>query len=108
MAAHDYSALSISMTILTSNTSSLLSLSLSLFYSRAQRYSEFIAWYAGEEGIEKVPGQGLPTLARTVLAEQWERYVLLSHMMVMMTVAMMSILTFCNLFSASWLFLYIL
>jgi len=39
---------------------------------RAQRWKDFAKWYAGEEGIEKIPGKGVPTMARVLIAEEWE------------------------------------
>jgi hypothetical protein len=43
---------------------------------RSTRWATFRMWYAGQEGIEKVPGAGVPTLARVLVAETWEARVI--------------------------------
>jgi len=43
-----------------------------LFPGRANRWKAFSVWYSGDEGVKKVPGQGIPTLARVLFAENWE------------------------------------
>ena len=42
------------------------------FPSRDGILARFIAWYAGEEEQDRVPGHAPPTLARTVFGETWE------------------------------------
>ncbi|RYG70294.1 hypothetical protein EON64_00570 [archaeon] len=42
------------------------------FAMRSKMCSEFRAWYAGEEESNKVPGMGVPSLARVVFAEEFE------------------------------------
>ena len=44
---------------------------------RFNRWQAFAKWYAGGEGEEKVPGLGVPSLARVLVAETWEREVVL-------------------------------
>lgn len=39
---------------------------------RAKRLADFIIWYTGDEGKDKVPGRGIPTLARVLFAETLE------------------------------------
>ena len=39
---------------------------------RHQRWKDFAKWYAGDEAVEKIPGRGIPTLARVLIAEEWE------------------------------------
>jgi hypothetical protein len=42
------------------------------FDVRRHRWNDFTAWYAGNEEIERVPGRGVPTLARVIFSEDWE------------------------------------
>ena len=44
---------------------------------RFNRWQAFAKWYAGGEGEEKVPGLGVPSLARVLVAETWEREVVI-------------------------------
>lgn len=36
------------------------------------RWKKFVAWYAGDEQNNPVPGKGIPTLQRVIFAEEWE------------------------------------
>lgn len=45
---------------------------LNLFPTREERLKKFCVWYAGDEEKNKIPGQGIPTLARVVLSETFE------------------------------------
>lgn len=42
------------------------------FSIRGARWKAFATWYAGQEEVVKAPGKGVPTLARVLLAEEWE------------------------------------
>lgn len=42
------------------------------FPLRVQQWNLFREWYAGEEGTNKAPGDGVPTLARVIFTEQYE------------------------------------
>ncbi len=43
-----------------------------VFPIRRRIWDEFREWYAGDEETNKVPGQGIPTLARVLFAEEYE------------------------------------
>jgi hypothetical protein len=42
------------------------------YLTREAKVKKFIAWYAGEEEVDIVPGNSPPTEQRVVLAEEWE------------------------------------
>ena len=44
----------------------------SIFPSKCQRWDSFVAWYTGEESTCRIPGFGVPTLARVVFGD-WEK-----------------------------------
>jgi hypothetical protein len=48
-------------------------LSLSLFPQQVTRWNAFYKWYTGDEQTNPNPGQGIPTLARVLFAEEWEQ-----------------------------------
>ena len=50
---------------------------------RNSRWISFTKWYAGDEAINRVPGQGIPTLARVLVAEKWEKKVLYEDFTIM-------------------------
>jgi hypothetical protein len=54
------------------------SLDATLVPLRAERIARFTTWYAGDELVNKTPGQGIPTLARVTFAEQFEVKALLN------------------------------